>query len=113
MKKDNFSEYSKEAFRYYAACRNAPEAQQTAEDGAQADMEAVRRTIHALREYGDEAEKALRMVYLCADKPRRGDIQSRVRRASMEIPMCEKSVYKYLALARLTFARERGLRTEG
>ena len=75
------------------------------------DIIAVEKTLYLLHQAEREA---VEIVYFTdADKPlQKGDIYSRVVKASLEIPADIRTVYRYLHRAREVFARERGLRTE-
>jgi len=79
-----------------------------------ADLEAVARTLDILggMRNGREILAAVRIVYFTeAEKPlSKGDISIRVHKASLHIPLGERSVYRYLLKARIIFAIERGLR---
>lgn len=77
------------------------------------DVLAVERVLWKLKEdKKDVAEKIIEMVYFVdADKElEKGDIARRVDNASLEIPMSEAQIYRYLRLARMLFCEERGLR---
>ena len=62
---------------------------------------------------GQGIKQAVEIVYFTApeQKLKRGDIIDRVRRACIELPADERTVYRYLKMARRMFAEERGLRS--
>lgn len=76
------------------------------------DIIAVEKTLQLLR---PPEREAVEIVYFAdADKPlRKGDISERAVKASLEIPADISMIYRYLRHARIIFAKERGLRTEG
>lgn len=77
------------------------------------DLEAAEWAALALRGIrGRDAEKALHAVYM-ADPDRelaRGEIHDRVVAAAVDTPAGEKTIYRWLGLARDLFAERRGLR---
>jgi len=79
-----------------------------------ADLEAVERTIRMVEKMrpGHDIMHALAIVYMAEPhrEPERGEISMRVHKAELWIPASEKTVYRWLAKARLLFAEERGLR---
>ena len=77
------------------------------------DILAVQHVLWKLQEYKkDFAVKILKEVYFVdADKElEKGDIERRVVKAAIEIPMSERQIYRYLRLARMLFCEERGIR---
>lgn len=78
------------------------------------DLEAVERTLSQLEVKGRELVRAVQIVYMAEPhrEPKRGELQDRTHRAELLIPASEKTIYRWLALARLIFAKERGLRVE-
>ncbi len=79
-----------------------------------ADLEAVEKTIYNIEHMrcGNDIMKALTMVYMAEpDKDiEKGQIQERVHQAELFIPASEKTVYRWLSMARRMLAEERGLR---
>ena len=79
------------------------------------DLEAVERAMERIeaRRNGDCILRAVKEVYqVHPDVPFvSGEITDRVNRLCMEMPADRASVYRWLAVARHTFAEERGLRT--
>jgi len=77
------------------------------------DMDAVEFALEALEKLrGRAAIKAIQMVYL-KDPNRdiqKGEIEDRVHEAEISIPASERTIYRYLSLARRLFAEKRGLR---
>jgi len=78
-----------------------------------ADIEAVQKTLDELRvrhEY--DIINAISIVYFKDPKEdfNRGDIQSRVHQAELNIPASERQIYRWLRKARKLFALNRGLR---
>ena len=73
------------------------------------DILAVEKTLAQLHK--DEL-LAVEMVYFeCPQRAiKRGEISERVTKASLYIPIDERTVYRYLKRARMIFAFERGLR---
>ncbi len=73
------------------------------------DILAVEKTLMQLREF---ERQAVEIVYFPhAQRPiKKNEISERVLKASIEIPADERTVYRYLAKARIIFAYERGLR---
>ncbi len=80
------------------------------------DLDAVEKTIAFFESFGNHTGssmmKALKMVYMVDPHrdPEKGEISERVHHAEINIPASERSIYGWLALARKTFAKERGLR---
>lgn len=77
------------------------------------DLEAAEFARDALEKLrGMAAVKALKIVYMQdPDKPiNRGEIEARVHSAEINLPAGDRTVYRWLALARRIFAEERGLR---
>lgn len=78
------------------------------------DLEAVEKTIAFIERNrdGNNMMKALEMVYMA--EPLKniewGEISERVHHAEINIPASEKTIYRWLSLAVMTFAKERGLR---
>ena len=80
-----------------------------------ADLEAAERALEILKNrFGADAATAVRICYMSEPhRPaERKEIERNVIFAMMNLHMSERVVYKYLAIARHTFAIERGLRTE-
>ncbi|MBQ1293782.1 MAG: hypothetical protein IIY21_07060, partial [Clostridiales bacterium] len=80
-----------------------------------ADLEAAERALEIIKNrFGTDAATAVKLCYMSSPrKPlERNDIETSVIFAVMNLHMSRKTVYKYLAIARHTFAIERGLRTE-
>ena len=138
MRRDHIRDYATAAFRFYArvgklsgdeylkmvrgsfgcvennlqreikACCAANEIM-----GACQDLDAVRRTLDILELSGKAyAAQAVREVYFTRPS---GEISGRViagrvRDFSLSCPASERTVYRWLSLARKVFARERGLR---
>ncbi len=73
----------------------------------------VRLSTMQARVDGQGIRQAVEIVYFTApeQKLKRGDIIDRVRRACIELPADERTVYRYLKMARRMFAQERGLRS--
>jgi hypothetical protein len=77
------------------------------------DMESVERTLaelFVLKRY--DILQAVDIVYFkdCVEKNE--DIKAKVHQAEIFIPASERSIYRWLKIARNTFATERGLRIE-
>lgn len=85
-------------------------------DAELADVQAVENTLRILRARpeGREILRAIETVYFFSphSPQAKRDITDRVRCASLEIPVSERTIYYYLSLARKIFAQQRGLRTE-
>lgn len=116
MKKDHIRDYATEAFRFYArmGCPTYKEAEAATRSAAELyDIVAVGETLKRL-ECGDKTyiARAVKVVYFVKpDKPLgSGDIEARVTRQSLLAPASERTVYRWLAEARRTFAEIRGLR---
>ena len=80
-----------------------------------ADLEAAERALEiVIARHGDDAVKAVKICYMMdPHKPLAWkEIQTSVIFAVMNLHMSERTVYRYLALARKSFAIERGLRVE-
>ena len=79
------------------------------------DVEAVNRVIERLKSDGrTEVIDALKVVYVADGRYalRRGAVSARVRRFAVERPAAERTVYKWLKMARKMFCEERGLNIE-
>ncbi len=78
------------------------------------DLEAVEKTKQILERMrdGNDIIRVLKSVYMVEPQrdPERGEISERVHKAEIAIPASEKTIYRWLALARKTFAEARGLR---
>ena len=76
------------------------------------DIIAVEKTLKRLN---SQQRKAVEIVYFTdAEKDlERNDISDRVHRAELEIPASTDTIFRWLRLARRTFAEERGLRISG
>lgn len=76
-----------------------------------ADLEAVETTLKIC---GPDVRRAVEMVYFY--KPYEalewGDIKDRVHYAEIHIPASESTIYRWLKIARILFAEERGLRVK-
>ncbi len=138
MKRDHIRDYATEAFRFYArvgklsgdeylkmvrgsfgCVQEEDERKRCALDasadimGACQDLDAAKRTLDDLELSGKmHAAQAVRAVYFVRPS---GDISGReiagrVRDFSLSCPASERTVYRWLSLARKVFARERGLR---
>lgn len=139
MLSDHLRDYATDAFRFYArvgkltgdeyidlvksdsACGQQPKeireinALHAASEalGAAYDLDAVRRTLEHLETIGKrDAILAVKAVYFVMPSLPLGynEIASRVRRFSLSLPASERTVYRWLRLARKVFAIERGLR---
>lgn len=78
------------------------------------DLEAAEWALEAVEKMrGSAAAKAVRAVYMIMpDRPlERGEIRERVAAESIGIPADERTIYRWLSLARSLFAERRGLRT--
>ena len=79
------------------------------------DIAAVCKTIKAIEQMkkGEDIKKAVEMVYMAPGQEQRkekGYISARVAAAAISIPASERSIYYWLKIARVIFAKERGLR---
>lgn len=77
------------------------------------DMEAVEKVIAELKCKRDyEIIQAIEEVYFInpEEELNLGDIQNRVKIASLKIPASESSVYRWLKKSRQSFSEKRGLR---
>ena len=138
MKRDHLRDYATEAFRFYArvgklsgdeylkAVRGSfgcvenelqreINANHAANDAmaAACDLDAVKRTLDDLEFSGKmHAAQAVRAVYFVMPSGKISGkvIAGRVRDFSLSCPASERTVYRWLSLARKVFARERGLR---
>lgn len=139
MQKDHLRDYATDAFRFYARvgkltgdeyidlvrCEaidlrqpkevreiNALHAASEA-IGAAYDLDAVGRTLEHLELAGKrEAVLAVKAVYFVRPSSPLGyrEIAGRVRHFALGLPASERTVYRWLKLARRVFAKERGLR---
>lgn len=78
-----------------------------------ADIEAVSKVLASLDMCNHrDMIKAIEIVYFadCWRDLEKGDISARVHRAEIIIPASEKTIYRWLRVAREMFAKERGLR---
>jgi hypothetical protein len=78
------------------------------------DISAIEKTLQML-DYchnGHDIKLAIEYVYFkdCWKDLEKGDIQDKVHYAEIQIPACERNIYRWLKKARETFAEERGLR---
>lgn len=73
------------------------------------DIIAVEKTIQKL---SCHQKKAVEIVYFTNPEQelKKGEISERIRKAELEIPASEQSIYRWLKKARGIFAQERGLR---
>lgn len=138
MRRDHIRDYATAAFRFYArvgklsgdeylkmvrgsfGCVQDEEKKirsmhEKATDlmGACQDLDAVKRTLDDLEFSGKyEAAQAVRAVYFVMPSGKISGkvIAGRVRDFSLSCPASERTVYRWLSLARKVFARERGLR---
>ena len=75
-----------------------------------ADVAAVEKTLNLLKQCGDPARyRAIEIVYLQSGVINRKAISFRVRRAAIETPTTERTIYRWLKEARTVFAEFRGL----
>ena len=122
MKKDNYRDYTADAFRYYAQC-GKPDSEQlrqmraalpAAQRGAMGDLEAVARVLERLElsPDGERDRLCLELVYFAQPRhyPSRGAISERVQAAADELCISVANVYRILQRLRTLFAVERGLR---
>lgn len=123
MKKENYSEYVKNAYEFYAVSgcpdiitvnRMKSSAATSVKKAELSDLEAVAKTFEHLSILpdGDIAEQCLRIVYLHTSSADKGTITARVRYASERLYISENSVYRILKRCREITARLRGLRVE-
>lgn len=138
MMRDHLRDYSTEAFRFYARVGKISGAEylkklrdgfEDDEDlvrreinanhaaacsrGAAADLDAVKKTLEVLEISGKgEVVEAVKAVYFVMPGRNAGgrDFAARVKNFSLLFPASERSVYRWLRLARKIFAKERGLR---
>ena len=127
MKKKHYRDYAVEAYRFWAASggldafqkriaamfTRSPTVKKAQFTGAIEDLLAVERSLEILSHMKNRADivRAIRIVY-CADaqrRPGRSDIQARIHYAELTIPASEAAIYRWLRLARDTFAEQRGL----
>ncbi len=136
MKKDNIRDYATSAFATYAKYgrRNEQEVRELiyhselkkhdrpdiavkrAEEEVSRnyallmDIAAVDKTIDLLKKCGDPNRlKAVEAVYLDCSPIRKQEISRRVRKIAYELPVGERTVYRWLKEARIIFAELRSL----
>ena len=130
MKKKHYRDYAVASYRFWASSGGFDAFQKRIADmftrsptfslqkaqftGAIEDLLAVERSLEILSHMKNGADivRAIRIVY-CADaqrRPGRSDIQARIHYAELTIPASEAAIYRWLRLARDTFAEQRGLR---
>lgn len=83
--------------------------------GGEDDIQAVEETLEKLRKTGrEDIAKCVEAVYFSkSDRPlRKGEMSLLVRRASNDLYISEREVYRNLKLARILFCVIRGLRTD-
>lgn len=78
------------------------------------DLYAVDATLRYFEESGREyISDAVRYVYMSSSSyPSHKDTVSRVRRYAITVPVSEKTVYKWLEMARVYYSKKRGLAFE-
>jgi len=109
---EHISEYSVEAFRFYAEHKAPDEkALQQLRPEAVAAAFDIYAVIEALRRLRPEAVRAVEEVYFKPIKYK-GDVSALVVAASFKLNYSERQIYNLLRTARLAFAFERGLRLE-
>lgn len=123
MKKENYSEYVKNAYEFYAAsgCPDIvsithmkSQLLTPAKKAEVSDLEAVARTLEYIKMIpdGDIVEQCLKMVYFHKSLRKKGAIIARVKYASENLHISEATVYRNLRLCRSITANLRGLRIE-
>lgn len=114
MKKESYRDYATAAYRLWAAAGrpSAEICRQTYTGAELADMLACTAAFAELLTASPEICRAVEAVYLVdpSGKLQRGDLTGRVLRFSMEEFISERQVWEWLAKARRSFARHRGLR---
>lgn len=107
--------YSRELLKYdrpEIAIRRA-EAAVAEKNALFADIAAVEKTLTLLSRCGDpDRLKAVEAVYISKSGNSRRNVAMRVRAISREIPVAERTVYRWLKEARTIFAEFRGLYNE-
>ena len=119
MKRDHYRDTATLAFWRFGLLRNKSAEEYITENNIEReqykgfceDLFAVSDTLLELaatkREYIVEA---VREIYMCSRKyPDHKDIACRVRRYALMVPATEKTVYKWLEVARNIYALKRGL----
>ncbi len=118
MKKNNIRDYTVAAFRYYSSVlRNGgsslPENSRLA-SACLLDLAAMEKTVRDLKkdELGKDILRAVETVYFPMPEReiKKGEISSRVIKASMDLHTAEPTIYRYLNKASVIFAENRGLR---
>lgn len=115
MKKDLFRDYATEAFRTYARLGCPLGRMDTGDAALDADVAAVQRTLRHFEADGRKGiVDAVRAVYFVAPGADigKGDISTRVEQFAADSYTSVATTYRWLRLARLRFAKERGLRVK-
>ena len=109
--RDHTRDYCTAAFRFYACiCKDIIECQDETDSK---DIVAAEKALDELeRKCGRHAIQAVKIVYFtdCDKALRKGDIDMRVHKASINIPASESTIYRWLQQARYIFAKHRKLR---
>lgn len=133
MIKETIRDYAVDAFRFFAGFKVSHDKDKiraalhkrrmssgikypAVVDAELLDLYAVSETIEAISKMriGDDILKCLRTVYFTNpdEDLKKGDIEKRVVYCSVQFHLATVTVYRYLSIARRTFAAARGLRTD-